>query len=114
MWSRSSLAAALALLTLSLRSCDGVLKAERGAQLQGLDDDADAPKLNMGFMRVLSKDCVGCMKECVGLKMRKAQANSAKMQAPISLITWYLFRNRPFKMWPLEDAIGQLAKVALP
>lgn len=34
-----------------------------------------------------------------------------KIQAPVGLITWYLFRNRPFKMWPLEDAIEQLLKV---
>ena len=31
-----------------------------------------------------------------------------KIQAPLGLMTWYLFQNRPFKMWPLEDAIASL------
>ena len=65
----------------------------------------------MGFLRAASSDCRSCVKECVGIKVQQAQATSAKIQAPLSLITWYLFQNRPFKMWPLEDAIASLGKV---
>lgn len=64
-----------------------------------------------GPLRFFSGACQGCLKECLGAKVQRAQANSMKYQAPISLITWYLFNNRPFKMWPLEDAMAQLGKV---
>lgn len=35
-------------------------------------------------------------------------------QTPVSLVSWYLFRNRPFRMYPLEEAITSLANVPLP
>ena len=65
----------------------------------------------LGFLRAATSDCRSCLKECVGLKVQQAQMSATKVQAPLSLITWYLFQNRPFKMWPLEDAVGQLGKV---
>lgn len=34
-----------------------------------------------------------------------------KIQAPLSLVTWYLFKNRPFSMIPLEEAIGKFLGV---
>lgn len=65
----------------------------------------------LGFLQIASSDCRSCLKECLGIKVQKAQVISAKIQAPLSLVTWYLFQNRPFKMWPLENVISQLAKV---
>ena len=47
-------------------------------------------------------------------KAQKAQANVMKFQAPFSLITWYLFQNRPFKMWPIENLFRVLANVRAP
>ncbi len=63
------------------------------------------------WMRLFSKDCRRCVKQCMGKRVAVAQQNSLKIQAPISLITWYLFQNRPFRMWPLEDAPALLTKV---
>ena len=63
------------------------------------------------WMRLFSKDCRRCVKQCMGKRVAVAQQNSLKIQAPISLITWYLFQNRPFRMWPLEDALALLTKV---
>ena len=34
-----------------------------------------------------------------------------KIQAPISLLTWYLFKNRPFSMIPLEKALGKFFSI---
>ena len=56
-------------------------------------------------------ECTDCLKECIAIRAQKAQTNVVKFQAPVSLITWYLFKNRPFKMWPLEDVIKQMANV---
>jgi hypothetical protein len=64
----------------------------------------------MGWLRVTSDECKCCLKECVGEKIQQAQASAARIQAPMSLVTWYLFRNKPFQMWPLEDALGALVK----
>ena len=111
--------------------------AEPGGQLRAADDDSTgaggehtsrpmpeswlltlttmccdtADPLGMSFLRVLQGDCRHCLKECLGSQILSAQMGAAKVQAPLGLITWYLFRNRPFKMWPLEDAIGWLFKV---
>ena len=56
-------------------------------------------------------ECTDCLKECIAIRAQKAQTTVVKFQAPVSLITWYLFKNRPFKMWPLEDVIKQMANV---
>ena len=56
-------------------------------------------------------ECTDCLKECLGIRAQKLQTTVLKFQAPVSLITWYLFKNRPFKMYPLEDALKQLANV---
>jgi len=65
----------------------------------------------MGWLRVFSGECRSCLKECLGTKATALQQASIRYQAPISLVTWYLFRNRPFKMWPLEDAVSNALKV---
>jgi hypothetical protein len=62
-------------------------------------------------MRLASGDCRRCLKECLGAKIQAAQMWVMKVQAPLGLITWYLFKNRPFRMWPLEEALAQLAGV---
>ena len=69
------------------------------------------PPLGLSFLRVISGDCRRCLKECLGAKIQAAQVTAAKIQAPVGLMTWYLFRNRPFRMWPLEEALAQLAAV---
>ena len=67
---------------------------------------------NMRWMRAFSGECTSCLKECLGIRAQKLQANVAKFQAPISLITWYLFQNRPFKMWPIENLFQGLANAS--
>lgn len=57
----------------------------------------------MGWLRAFSGECRSCLRECLGSKATALQQASLKYQAPLSLVTWYLFRNRPFKMWPLEE-----------
>lgn len=47
------------------------------------------------------------------MMVQRAQGSLTRVQAPLSLITWYLFQNRPFKMWPLENIIFGLGKVGL-
>ena len=70
------------------------------------------PPFGIGFLRAFQPDCRRCLKECLGAKIQAAQITALKIQAPLGLLTWYLFRNRPFKMYPLEDALAKL--VALP
>ena len=70
-----------------------------------------SPPLGLDFLRVTQGECRRCLKACLGSKIQSAQMNMAKIQAPLGLITWYLFRNRPFKMWPLEDAIASLLQI---
>eukprot|EP00967_Tisochrysis_lutea_P059751 scaffold76165_cov38-Tisochrysis_lutea.AAC.6 len=65
----------------------------------------------MGWLRALSGECRSCLKECLGTKATELQQASIRYQAPLSLVTWYLFRNRPFKMWPLEEVVANLFKV---
>ncbi len=67
---------------------------------------------NMGWMRAFSGECKSCLKECLGIRAQKLQQNVGKFQAPFSLITWYLFQNRPFKMWPIEDLFRGIANVS--
>ena len=82
---------------------------EPGAQLQSLDDErraVDAP-FGVDFLRITTKECRRCLKTCLGGKIQAAQVSFMRVQAPLSLVTWYLFRNRPFSMMPLEKAIAQ-------
>ena len=62
-------------------------------------------------MRIAQPDCRRCLKECLGAKIQAAQVTALKIQAPLGLLTWYLFRNRPFKMWPLEEALASFASL---
>jgi hypothetical protein len=64
--------------------------------------------MGIGFLRVTSRSCRRCLRACLGQKIQNAQISFMKIQAPLSLITWYLFRNRPFTMIPLEKALGRL------
>ena len=56
-------------------------------------------------------ECLPCLKECLGAKLTAAQQATLRLQAPFSLLTWYLFRNKPFSMWPAEEALHSLASV---
>ena len=67
---------------------------------------------NNRWMQAFSGECRSCLKECLGIRAQKLQANVGKFQAPFSLITWYLFQNRPFKMWPIEDLFRAFANVS--
>ena len=67
---------------------------------------------NNRWMKAFSGECRSCLKECLGIRAQKLQANVGKFQAPFSLITWYLFQNRPFKMWPIEDLFRAFANVS--
>lgn len=67
---------------------------------------------NNRWMKAFSGECRSCLKECLGIRAQKLQANVGKFQAPFSLITWYLFQNRPFKMWPIEDLFRGIANVS--
>ncbi|KAL1520169.1 hypothetical protein AB1Y20_023639 [Prymnesium parvum] len=89
------------------------LRAEGGAPFKKSSETESSLRLppGLGFLRAATSDCRSCVKECLGIKVQQAQISAAKVQAPLSLITWYLFQNRPFKMWPLENAIAQLAKI---
>ena len=69
---------------------------------------ANAAPLNMDFLRIIKPQCTRCLKACLGGKIQTAQVTAMKIQAPLSLVTWYLFKNRPFAMMPLEQAIGKL------
>eukprot|EP00908_Phaeocystis_cordata_P007882 Transcript_18553.p2 GENE.Transcript_18553~~Transcript_18553.p2 ORF type:complete len:136 (-),score=37.35 Transcript_18553:261-668(-) len=69
---------------------------------------------SMRWTRAFTRECTSCLKECLGIRAQKAQANVMKFQAPFSLITWYLFQNRPFKMWPIENLFRALANVRAP
>uniref|UniRef100_A0A7S0ISH8 Uncharacterized protein n=1 Tax=Calcidiscus leptoporus TaxID=127549 RepID=A0A7S0ISH8_9EUKA len=98
---------------------DSLAPADPGAQLEPLPEDAAEERarrrrwpLGMGWLRAGSGECLGCIKECLGVKLHAMQASTMKYQAPLSLLTWYLFRNRPFRMWPLEDIVGKLFKVS--
>ena len=64
------------------------------------------------WMKAFSGECRSCLKECLGKRAQNLQANVGKFQAPFSLITWYLFQNRPFKMWPIEDLFRGIANVS--
>jgi hypothetical protein len=92
------------------------LSAEPGQVLSGTDADQHQlrkpPPFGLSFLRVAQPECRRCLKECLGAKIQAAQIAALKIQAPVGLMTWYLFRNRPFKMWPLEDALAQF--VSLP
>lgn len=59
-------------------------------------------------MRITTPDCVRCVKACLGGTIQQAQISAMKIQAPLSLVTWYLFKNRPFSMIPLEKALGKV------
>jgi hypothetical protein len=65
----------------------------------------------MGWLRAFSGECRSCLKECLGTKATALQQASIRYQAPISLVSLYLFRNRPFKMWPLEEVVSNALKV---
>ena len=65
----------------------------------------------MDFLRIVKPQCTRCLKSCLGGKIQAAQVAAMKIQAPLSLVTWYLFKNRPFSMIPLEEAIGKLLGV---
>ena len=69
---------------------------------------------SMRWTRAFTRECTSCLKECLGIRAQKAQANVMKFQAPFSLITWYLFQNRPFKMWPIENLFRVLGNVRAP
>lgn len=84
--------------------------APPGGVLRGLDEDhgtSPAP-LGLDFLRVTSGECQRCLKTCLGGKIQGAQMTFMKIQAPLSLLTWYLFKNRPFTMVPLEKALAKL------
>ena len=83
--------------------------AEPGAQLQSLDDDrrAVAAPLGINFLRIGSRNCRRCLKSCLGGKIQNAQVSFMRIQAPLSLVTWYLFKNRPFSMMPLDQALAR-------
>ena len=89
--------------------------AAPGAQLKGLDDetchDSRAAPLGLDFLRAGSPECRRCLKSCLGGKIQNAQITFMKIQAPLSLLTWYLFKNRPFSMIPLEKALGKLLRI---
>ena len=72
---------------------------------------AQRPPLGLEFLRVTSPDCRRCLKTCLGGKIQNAQMTFMKIQAPLSLLTWYLFKNRPFTMIPLEKALGKLLQI---
>ena len=83
--------------------------AEPGQQLEPLWEDVEEERRRpKGWTSVASKECRGCLKECLGAKVALAQKASVKYQAPLSLVTWYLFRNRPLRMWPLEEIVGHI------
>ena len=65
----------------------------------------------MDFLRVTTAECRRCLKSCLGGKVQASQISFMKIQAPLSLLTWYLFKNRPFSMIPLEKALGKLLQV---
>ena len=65
------------------------------------------PPFGLDFLRITSGDCKRCLKTCIGGKIQAAQVTLMKIQAPFSLLTWYLFKNRPFTMIPLEKALGK-------
>ena len=67
---------------------------------------------NNRWMKAFSGECRSCLKECLGIRAQKLQANVGKFQAPFSVIIWYLFQNRPFKMWPIEDLFRAFANVS--
>merc|ERR1719446_140003 len=87
------------------------LLAEPGARLQPSADDSAT---STGWQRIASGECRACIKECLGGKIQTAQQASIKYQTPVSLVSWYLFRNRPFRMYPLEEAIASLANIPVP
>ena len=98
----------------TLGQCDAPGQCEPGNQLASLDDDrhgANAPPLGLDFLRILKPECGRCLKSCLGGKIQHAQMTAMKIQAPLSLVTWYLFKNRPFAMMPLEKALGKLLGV---
>ena len=78
------------------------------------EDAVRQPPPGLRWLRVAKKECVGCLKECWGTRIAKLQAESAKMTAPLSLVTWYLFQNRPFRSWPLESFLGLFTKARVP
>jgi hypothetical protein len=87
-------------------------RAAPGTMLRGLDDEGTCPApLGLEFLRVATKPCRSCLKACLGAKIQAAQISLMKIQAPLSLLTWYLFKNRPFSMIPLEKALGKLFQV---
>ena len=65
----------------------------------------------LGFLRVASGDCRRCLKSCVGGKIQDLQVKAMKIQAPLSLVTMYLFKNRPFTMYPLDKALTALLRI---
>ena len=89
-------------------------RATPGSVLRGLDEGAGgasaarAPSL----LAASSGECRRCLKTCLGAKIQNAQVSFMKVQAPLSLVTWYLFRNRPFSMIPLDKALGKLFGVS--
>ena len=88
---------------------DACEAAAPGTVLSGLDDE-QTPRAPYGleFLRVTTGECRRCLKSCLGGKISNAQMTFMKIQAPFSLLTWYLFKNRPFTMIPLEKALGKL------
>merc|ERR1719446_1562059 len=97
---RLMLGLALALCALYGLAQGETLLAEPGQMLEPRADDSAA-----------SRECRACIKECLGSKITTAQQASIKYQTPVSLISWYLFRNRPFRMYPMEDAVASLAGI---
>lgn len=86
--------------------------AKPGEQLQGVKESAmpQYPK-RLGFLRAVSGGCRRCLKNCLVTKIQRAQDQVMKVQAPLSLGTWYFFNNRPFRMWPLETSLAKLKLV---
>lgn len=75
-------------------------------------DDVEGPPLGISWLApVFGGDCRRCLKACLGAKVQRAQVAAMKVQAPLSLVTFYLFKNRPFQMWPLEDALRAVSNV---
>lgn len=106
---RLMLGLALALCALYGQAQGETLLAEPGQMLEPRADDSAAS--GGGWHRAASRECRACIKECLGGKITTAQQASIKYQTPVSLISWYLFRNRPFRMYPMEDAVASLAGI---
>ncbi|EOD23535.1 hypothetical protein EMIHUDRAFT_444079 [Emiliania huxleyi CCMP1516] len=112
---RLTSAAALIACLSSCASASSIATGEAQAGQQPREDRTAAAGSSLppglGFLRALGGECRSCLKECLGTQATALQQASLRWQAPISLVTWYLFRNRPFKMWPLEEVVYNALKV---